>query len=389
MTGERVRVLFFVGQLGLGGSERQLYLLLKHLDLERFAPHVLVFNPSPHLVLNDALTAAGVPVTQMPDDCRGAWRRLRFIVQLCRRFRPHVIQSWTAHDNVYAGLVGRFVGARHLGALRGSTRLKGFQALPRVLQWLALHSVERMIVNANTLADELKARGVAPEAIVMLPNCVELPGECATTADLHDLGVTAEHRVVGLVGNLRAVKNHALFIRGLARVIRGRPDVRGVIVGQAIPAEPDYPDRLQQLIREEAMEGRIVLAGFRSDVPALLRRMDIFCLTSTSEGMPNAVLEAMAAGRPVVATRVGAIPDLVQDGVTGLLVPSEDVPAFTGAVDDLLGDPQRAAKLGAAARERVEEAFTCQHAAKRLEALYLHLAGRKPLHALTELEKGP
>ncbi|MBU4202408.1 MAG: glycosyltransferase, partial [Acidobacteria bacterium] len=93
-------------QLGLGGSERQLYLLLKHLDKKIFEPHVVVINPSPHVVLNDRLEAEGVRVYAIPENCRGILRRARYLYRLFRNISPHIIHSWTVHDNPYAGLIG-------------------------------------------------------------------------------------------------------------------------------------------------------------------------------------------------------------------------------------------------------------------------------------------
>jgi glycosyltransferase involved in cell wall biosynthesis len=112
------------------------------------------------------------------------------------------------------------------------------------------------------------------------------------------------------------------------------------------------------------------MLGFRADIPAVLARLGIFCLTSDSEGTPNAILEAMSAGLPVVATRVGGIPRLVRDGVTGLLIPPGDDHALTDALRTLLRDPERAREMGKAGRARVEAEFGCDAIVRQFEDYY-------------------
>lgn len=375
---EKIRIVYLIGQLGLGGSERQLYLLLKHLDKKIFEPHVVVINPSPHVVLNDRLEAEGVRVYAIPENCRGILRRARYLYRLFRNISPHIIHSWTVHDNPYAGLIGWLarVPARW-GAVRGSIHSRGFRSLPAFFQWLSMHSVAKLAVNSTAIVDELQAEGYSPENIILIQNCVDCSPP-QTIPDLLDWGIEKHHRLVGIVGNLRRLKNHEMFIAGMSRILPDESDVRGIIIGQPIPDEAELPEKLAAQIKELGLNGQIILAGFRADVPDLMHRLSVFCLTSTSEGTPNAILEAMAAARPVVATRVGGIPELVQDGVNGFLVAPGDVDGFAGAVKRLLDDPDLAEHMGRAGREFVARNFSCETAARRLENLYCNaLASRK------------
>lgn len=369
-TGQ-LRLLYLTGELGHGGSERQLYLLLKYLDPARCRATVVVFNPTPYPVLNDALREAGVEVIELPAEVRGIRKRLMYLRRLCRQLRPHVIHSWTIHDNAYAAVAGWLGGVPlRWGSLRGSLHSQAIQALPAIYRFICLRGVQRLLVNSQALRDQLLDAGLGGSRVAVLPNGVELPPPDLRPADLSGLGIDARAPVVGIVGNLRRVKNQQLFVQAMAEVIRHHPDARGVIVGQPLPSEPDLQAELQAEIDGLGLHGQVLLAGFRDNVPALLQRFDVLALTSHSEGQPNAILEAMAAGTPVVATSVGGIPELLSNGKTGRLVPAGDADALAHAVDGLLQDPDAARRLGAAGRAQVQEKHACEVAAAQLERLY-------------------
>lgn len=372
----RIKIVYLIGQLGLGGSERQLYLLLKYIDPKIFESHVVVFNPSPHLVLNDALQSIGIKVYQIPQSCGGILPRTWFLYRLFREIEPDIIHSWTIYDNPYAGLVGRLCRIPvRWGSVRGSIHHDGFQNLPAFLQWLSLKSVSKLTVNSESIIGELLEKRLSQEAIVLIQNCVDcVPPE--RIPDLSDYGVKKDHRLIGTVGNVRRVKNQEMFIDGMSKVLLNREDVLSLIVGQSILDESDLPEKLASRIEELGLTGKVILAGFRSDVPELLHRLSVFCLTSISEGTPNVILEAMAAARPVVATRVGGIPDLVEDNVTGFLVEPGDVDGFANAVKRLLDDPALAERMGCAGQEKVKRDYSCQAITRQLEQIYKQVIER-------------
>lgn len=372
---EKIRLVMLTTDLGMGGSERQLYLLLSHLDRERFEAHVIVFNRSENFEFNQDLEQLGIGVWPVPPTCRGIFRRMSFIYRMLRQLRPHIVHSWSFHNNPYAGIVGRAAGVPvRFGSLRNSLQFEGTRSLPPLYKSLALLSVSRLVVNAESIQNELLRRSYPAHRIIILPNCVEIerfqPDVSPHTVPAV-LEVADGERVVGLIANLRRAKNHALFVHAMARVTETLDDVRGLIVGQPVPSEPDLPRQLQAMINDLNLQGKVMLVGFQRDVPALLQRMQVVCLTSHTEGTPNVVLEAMAARRPVVATRVGGVPELIADGINGLLVEPGDVEGLACAITRLLNDPDLAQRLAAAGQRMVQQQYSCDRIVRQLEQLYV------------------
>lgn len=370
MTPGTIKIIYLIGQLGLGGSERQLYLLLKHMDKTRFEPHVVVFNPSANYTLDDDLRRAGVSVHAIPPATRSIPARMVWLYRFFRGLRPHIVHSWSIHDNAYAGLVGWLAGVpMRLGSVRGSIASPDFQAFPSLIQWIILRGVQSLVVNSTSIVAELSAAGVPAGRIFLLPNCVEADS-IGPQAEL-PVNFPTFGRIVGLVANLRREKNHLLFVRALAQLLPEFPDLFGVMVGQPVRAsDPDVPEQIQAEIERLGVGERIRLVGFHPHPPALLPRFEIFCLPSDFEGTPNAVLEAMAAGLPVVATRVGGIPQVIEHGVSGLLVEPRDEDALAAALRGLLRDPAKARQMGQAARQRVADELSPAVIVPQLEAYY-------------------
>lgn len=368
---ERFRLLYLIGELGLGGSERQLVTLLKHLDRETFDPQVLVFNQSRYGTLHHELWQAGIPVIDIPPQITNLWKRVPFIYRKFRQIKPHIVHSWTVHDNPYAGIVGRLAGIPvRLGSLRGSTGLDGFQRLPGIYRWLSLHSTSALVVNSLALVAELQAQSIPNQKIYYQPNGIEITPAGAAQPDLVRLGIPVDRRIIVTVGNLRQVKNQMMFIEALSCLMDEFPDTHGVVIGQPLPPEPELPAKLSARIEALGRQGRIQLAGFHADVPAILPQCAIFCLPSDSEGMPNALMEAMAAGLPVIASRVGGIPELVQDGVQGFLIEPGDCQGLAQALRQLLLDPDLAQKMGRAAQGRITQEFNIEKGCQKLQMFY-------------------
>ena len=208
------------------------------------------------------------------------------------------------------------------------------------------------------------------------------PVEADETAQLRrtiadDLGIPADAGLVGMVARVEPQKDFATLIRAAARVLAVRPDTYFLIVGgtDGTEAQREHFPKVQQEIERLGVASRFVFAGFRRDVDRLLRALDVFVLSTHWEGLPLAVVEAMRQGRPVIATDVDGMQEVVRDGETGFLVPHEDAPALADRLLALLGDPALAGRLGAAGRRSAEVTFGEERFAGEIRDLYHEVLG--------------
>lgn len=374
-----MRAALITSGLGLGGSERQLVLNARQLSRVGVTPHVILLNADQNDLVAP-LEEHGVAVTTLPPTVRGFARRLTAVARLLRALRPTVVHSWVFHANPYAGLAGRWAGAPvRIGSQRNvyqSVRNR----LSRPERWLALHTVRPFVVNSQQAYDELMALGRRPRELLLLPNVVELPDLAQPTpfpADLAALGLTPAAPLIVTVGNLRRQKNQARFVRALAAVLPDFPQAHGLIIGRPLWNEPDVAEELRMQIAATGSADRIHLLGGRPDAAQLLPHAAVFCLTSDYEGTPNVVMEALAAGLPVLATRVGGVPDLIADGVSGFLIEPDAEADLAEQLRQLLAQPALRARMGAAARRQAEARWGGAAAGEQLAAFYRRLAAER------------
>jgi glycosyltransferase involved in cell wall biosynthesis len=246
----------------------------------------------------------------------------------------------------------------------------------RMLNVWGLKLATHVTAVSDRVAESAVALGVPRERITVIPNGVDVgrfTGPVGASPEPLER-LPRPRVVVGSVGCLAPRKDYGVLIEALAHVRARHPEVVGVVVG-------DGPQRraLEARARELGLNGHLLFAGERDDVDLWLRHFDIFALSSREEGIPNAVLEAMAAGRPVVATAVGGTPEIVEDGRTGILVPARDPAAFARALDDLVARPEEARRLGDAAALATRESFGIESMVRRHERFYAELAeGAQP-----------
>jgi glycosyltransferase involved in cell wall biosynthesis len=241
--------------------------------------------------------------------------------------------------------------------------------------------VDRIIASSHHVKTALLEAGMtSPEKIDVVHNAIDLDDWDAATARIgvslrEELGIPRDRPVVGLVGRLDRVKGQRDFLLAAERVARANADAVFLLVGMIRPTSrwapfADYYDEVEALMHRPALQGRIVVTGWRSDLPRVMAAQDVVVQPSLRETFGRVLIEAMAACRPVVATRVGGMPEIVVQGETGLIVPPSDPEALAQAILTLLRDPERRRAMGAAGRARVEARFSLSHRVRRLEAIY-------------------
>lgn len=359
----RLRVLHLVTDLAIGGTPGVLANLVTRLDRRKYDLAVGCLKRRTIPSAADELEPAGVPLRFLDGrggyDVRVLWR----LRSLLRDEPPHLIHSWLFHANLAARLLGRRVPVR-IASIRGLDRGKGrLQVL--LDRWLQDRD-HRMVVNAESARHVLGRRERYPaERIVLIRNGVDAKHfqEDVPPAPLPHPGP-----VIVSVGRLHPDKGHRTLLQALPAIRARHPEAWVLLVGDE-GTRSDRPT-LERLARALGVGGAVMFAGIREDVRPYLRAAAVVSLPSEEEAMANAALEALAAGRPVVATDVGDMRSAVLDGVTGLLCPPRDPRQLAEAIGRLLDDPERARQMGRAGRRHVEEHFPVAAMVEEMERLY-------------------
>lgn len=350
-----MRILYITSTLNRGGAEQQLYYLLKYA---RPMPEATVVSLGGSGDWEPSFTALGVRVIPLARRGKADFTRLFELRRIIRAEKYDLVHLWI--DNVpgiYAHLA--VFAAGHQRFITGERAdIYSQPAWYRRFKQVALRRVKRVVCNSKTAEQTLVREGIARhDQADYIPNGIELERFSAARQPNDAL-------TVGMVGSLTSVKNPELFVRAAAKVIEEHPTVRFMHIGKG-----PLMDDMHTLARELEIDDSITFYGQRDDVSALLGRMDIFALTSTSEGMPNAVMEAMAAGLPVVATDVGDCRELITDGENGLIVPTGDVNALASALIRLIEDAELRRRMGRRSHERIQ-AFDVGRMAQHYQAVY-------------------
>lgn len=335
--------------------------LVRRLDPRQFRVHVACFHRAgawlPR-VLERAASVVEFPIRGFGRPATAG--QLLAFARWCRRERIAVVQTCDLYANIFglpgaalAGVPVRIGSRRELNPDKSTGQIR--------LQRLAYRAATKVVANSPAARQVLTAEGVAPGSIAVIPNGVD-----PSWFDLPDH--RRPIRTVITVANLRPEKSHDTLLEAAAALSPAHPDLRFQIVG-------DGPRRQQLEARAAALGlgglgGIVQFLGHRDDVPALLAAADLFVLPSRSEAFPNGATEAMAAGLPVVACAVGGLVDLIDPGVTGLLVPPGDAAALAAAIARLAGNPAEAESLGRAARLAVRQRYSFDRMVGSFEELY-------------------
>ena len=299
-------------------------------------------------------------------DLRAAWRMSR----LLRRLRPDVVHAHDAHALALAAAGVALAGA---GRPRlAASRRVDFHLHRNPLSRWKYRRVDRFLCASDAIRRMLIDDGIRAARAVVVYEGVDV--EAIAGLPAHDvrreLELPARAPVIGNVAALAPHKGQRHLVDAAARVVAEVPDARFVIVGAG-----ELRDALLEQIARLGLERHVLLTGFRTDALALLKGFDLFVMSSVTEGLGTSVLDAMACGRAVVATRAGGIPESVVDGETGLLVPTRDPAALASAVLRLLRAPDRRQALGRAGRARARERFSAERMVAETIAVYEALAG--------------
>ncbi|MEN6452394.1 MAG: glycosyltransferase [Thermoguttaceae bacterium] len=342
-----LRVMFVLTSMPVGGAESLLVELIRRMDRERFRPELCCLKELDRL---GELLARETPVFSNllagKYDARVLWR----LVRLMRRRRIDAVVTVGPGDKMFWGrLAARLAGVPVICSALHSTGMPDHVELPNRL----LASItDAFVAVAESHGCYLAMHEGCPvQKVRVIPNGIDVERFHPRWPDAKlqkEFGLDPTAPVAGIVAALRPVKHHEMFLQAVALVHRAERTARFLIVGDG----PERP-RLESLADSLGIADAVRFLGTRSDIPELLSLMDVVLLTSHMEANPVCLLEAMASEKPVVATRVGSVPESVRDGGTGYLVAPGDSQAMADRVLELFADTERAGRMGRAGRESV------------------------------------
>jgi glycosyltransferase involved in cell wall biosynthesis len=365
------RVTHVVPEIGIGGAETQLAHLISRTPPQRASHRVLYYSDSHDEEGLRLYARSGIRLERVARSRALPALFLWRLAKALREDRPDVVHCWLPGGAFWGRWAATLAGARRIVlSIRSSTVERvGLLQVSRLADDRRIH----YLVNSSAAADTVVSTIGAPrDRVTIIPNGIEfdhrtppLPRESL----LKLVGGPADAKIVLTVGRLTEIKNYPMLLR-LAALGRDRLPVRYFVAGHG-----ELEASLKALSGALGVEDLVCFLGLRMDVPALLAAADLFCYTSRSEGMPNALLEAMAAARPIVSTRFAGVEDLIEAGRTGLLVGQDDDQGAFEAVRGLIQDPAASARLGAAARQSVAHRFGMDRMVEATLSYYERILG--------------
>lgn len=382
-----VRLLKLLPAFACGGTERQAANLARMIDSSRFALGFACLKRWGHFlkeVEEHQIPVAEYPINRLYGP-RALWQQAR----LARDMRNNgidILHSYNFYANVFAIPVARMAG---VPVTIASIRDQGIY-LTRAQERVQKHCcrfADCVLVNAYSIRKWLVSEGYRAEKIAVIENGIDLSRferKASGSRIRQELGVAENAPLVVMLARLNPQKGIDYFLEAAAEISHRCQRARFLVVGDKLISrngqvmrDTEYIDQLERYAARLGLGDRLIFTGFRDDVPELLSEAAVSILPSFSEGLSNTLLESMAAGVPVVATRVGGNPEVVTDGKTGFLVPPRDVGALVEATMSIVNDPDLRRCMGAEARRQAIARFSLDRMVRETQDLYLRLLGQK------------
>jgi len=366
----KIKVLHLITSLEVGGAQHGMLLGLPRFDSDRYE-HI-VCSIMDRMQMAQQFRSAGIEVRTL-----GLSRKTDVSValrlrSLLKELRPDVLHTYLLHANVLGRIIGRLTG---VPAIIGSERTIG-----QARRWGRLATkLTNPLTDAVEVNSEIGGKaivsdlGVPSNKVELVRSGLDLAAFSASTkrADIRsELGLNDNHHLVTFIGRLRPVKGVEYGIKAFAVASVQHQNLRIALAG-----EGEQLGYLQDLTSQLGISENVTFLGVRNDLPDLLAATDSVLMPSLNEGFPRTAIEAMAAGKPVIATRVGGTPEAIIDGETGILVPAKDVEAMAAALSNLVDDTELQTRLGTAGRARAQQNYSLANYLSRLDRLYQQLSG--------------
>jgi glycosyltransferase involved in cell wall biosynthesis len=361
----QLRICFLAGTLAQGGAERQLFYMLKALRSVGASPHLLCLTQGEFW--EEPIRALGVPITWV-GQAQGRAARVRAVIAACRELKPQILQSQHFYTNLYAALAARWLGLREIGAVRASGYHEVLET-GRLLGWLSLNLPRQIAANSQAAVAYTIEQGAKPERVFFLPNVID--DEAFAVPDRQQKRVDDTLQLL-TIGRLEPQKRVDRLLNLIAQLRESatRPFKLTIAGDGSLRAALEAQARALGLLPE-----LVEFRGIVKNTAPLYRAADMFLLTSDFEGTPNVMMEAMAAGLPIVCTNVGGVAEIIESGKSGLTFAPRDESGFLAALVELINNPARQAALGAAAHHHIAAHHSLTRLPQAFAALYQQALG--------------
>ncbi len=357
-------ILYLSTSSGPGGAERVISNLASSLDPERYRPILCLFRPG---WIQERSESRGVRTYIIPTHGMTDWRWALQFKRLLRKEQVELIHAHEFDANVQGAFVAALSGIPFVATVHGKNYFWERFRRRLAYRWVSRRAT-MVAVSQNLKRFIIEKVGTSPDRIKVVYNGVDAVPHCEQ-ADVNrcrrELCLPEGDHIVGVVGNLYPVKGHQYLIDGIPSVLEKCPNTSFVFAGRG-----QLEKELKEQVYRLGLDKRVHFLGLRQDIPRILAMLDVFVLPSLSEGLSMAILEAMIAGKPVIATQVGGNPELVLDGETGFLVPARDSQALATSLAILLTNRQQAVQFAERGKRRAEGQFSLATMVRAYQTLY-------------------
>lgn len=380
---ERIRVMHLNAPLTIAGAEKVILTYLEQADRQSYDVSVASFiNPArcPDNPFPAAVESLGVRFLPIPINRSIDFRDIGKLISVIREHRVQILHTHGYRADLIGFIAARCCRVKLVSTVHGWMPLSGKLRLYETLDRWVLGRFDRVIAVSRPLAESLGSLWKRKDAVTLITNAVSVKDLVVSdverrklrTAIRHECGFQGVDYVIGIIGRLSSEKGVAHFLDGFSQLVGKHPHLKALIVG-------DGPER--SLLTEQAKTLGIIdyvtFTGFRQDVNAIFQAIDVLVLPSLTEGIPIVVLEAFVQRVPVIASQVGGLPEIIEDGVNGLLVPPAEPERIAQALERLMTDALLLERLADSAHQLALERFDPHQWARRIEAVYSGLVSRK------------
>lgn len=374
-----IKTLFVLPQLERGGSETLVYNLATKIDRNRFHPSVAYLRSDGNRDFVREFQDNNVEVYSIPKKRNIDFVLMRKLSEIVEERKIRVINAHHFLSLVYSFYARK--KNKQTGLVYTEHSKWEVDRIPikwRIMGNYLLNHIDAITAVTEEVADAIRKQFfLRSSKVLTIENGIDLD----RFTHVHDrmlqrrnLGISGDSFVIGMIANFRKIKNHILLLKAFKALLAERSNLKLVLVGQGFKGDPEgSEDEINRFVKDNSMTDNVVFTGYRADIPELLAAMDVFCLTSLNEGLPISLIEAMAAGLPVVGTNVNGIRGLIKQGVNGFLVDPWDITGLENALRVLMGNDKIRRTLGENSRKMSEEFYSIQRCLSQYEDLFLRL----------------